>query len=255
MKIVTLMENTACRENLTAEHGLSLYIETGDHKILFDAGQSEAFADNARKLGVDLTQVDFVVLSHGHYDHGGGLLRFLEINKTAPVYLSRHAFEGHFNAKGKDIGLNPELQKNHRLFFADGETQLAPGLTLHRLDRAPADASGMTVLEQGMHKTEDFCHEQYLLVEEAGKRILFSGCSHKGILQIEDHFRPDVLIGGFHFMKIEDESVLEQAAQKLLQYPTRYYTGHCTGQTQYAYLKNIMADALHDLSTGMVLEI
>ena len=81
MKIVTLMENTACREHLSFEHGLSLYIETQNQKILFDAGQSGAFADNAEKLGVDLREVDFAVLSHGHYDHSGGLARFLELKE------------------------------------------------------------------------------------------------------------------------------------------------------------------------------
>ena len=93
MKVVTLMENTTCCDELFCEHGLSLYIETEGHRILFDAGQSAAFADNAEKLGVDLREVDFAVLSHGHYDHGGGLGRFLEIHKTAPVYVSRYAFE------------------------------------------------------------------------------------------------------------------------------------------------------------------
>ena len=79
MKIVTLMENTRCREDLCCEHGLSLYMETGDHKILFDAGQSAAFGENAEILGVNLKDVDFAVLSHGHYDHGGGLGKFLQI--------------------------------------------------------------------------------------------------------------------------------------------------------------------------------
>ena len=78
MKLWVLMENTACREDLAKEHGLSLYLQTGERHILFDAGQSGAFADNARAMGVDLEQVDTAVLSHGHYDHGGGLNRFLD---------------------------------------------------------------------------------------------------------------------------------------------------------------------------------
>ena len=85
MKLYTLMENTTCRDDLACEHGLSLYMETGTHKILFDTGKTGAFADNAKKMGVDLCQVDLCVLSHGHFDHGGGIARFLEENTKAPV--------------------------------------------------------------------------------------------------------------------------------------------------------------------------
>lgn len=255
MKIVTLVENTTQRNDLTAEHGLSLYIETGKHKILFDAGQTGAFAENAEKLGVDLREVDFAVLSHGHYDHGGGLQRFLEINKTAPVYLSRFAFAPHYHGTEKYIGLAPELQKNNRLMFTDGETDIAKGLTLHTLPALPEDTSGLTVLENGAFYPEDFQHEQYLLVEEDGRRILISGCSHKGIVQIAAHFQPHILVGGFHFMKLEDERLLTNSAKALLKQETTYYTGHCTGQRQFAFLKTMMGERLHALSTGKVLEI
>ena len=254
MKIVTLMENTACREDLCFEHGLSLYIETENHKILFDAGQSAAFADNAEKLGVDLREVDFAVLSHGHYDHSGGLQKFLEINRTAPVYVSSHAFEPHYSANGY-IGMDPALQKNKQINYVRQKTKLADGITLHRIETAPTDTAGLQMEENGVRKPDDFRHEQYLLLEEQGKRILISGCSHKGILNIVDAFRPDILIGGFHFMKIESEETLEAAAKKLLEYDTVYYTGHCTGQKQYEYLKTRMGNKLHYISTGTVLEL
>jgi 7,8-dihydropterin-6-yl-methyl-4-(beta-D-ribofuranosyl)aminobenzene 5'-phosphate synthase len=254
MKIVTLMENTRCREDLCCEHGLSLYMETGDHKILFDAGQSAAFADNARKLGVDLEDVDFSVLSHGHYDHGGGLGKFLECNKGAPVYVSSYAFEHHDSRNGY-IGLEPALQDSGRMILIAETTELAEGITLYRLDCEPMDTAGLEMEEAGIRKPDDFRHEQYLMIEEQGKRILISGCSHKGILNIMEAFKPDVLLGGFHFMKITEEAWLKAAAERLLFYDTVYYTGHCTGQSQYAYLKEIMADKLHYLSTGTVLEI
>lgn len=250
MKLVTLIENTACREGLVSEHGLSLYLQTGERHILFDAGQSGAFADNAEKLGVDLKAVDFAVLSHGHYDHGGGLARFLQINDHAPVYLNVHAFAPHYNGKEKYIGLDPRLQKNNRLIFTDGAYKIADGLTLHTLSAPPEDSAGLMVLENGILQPETFRHEQYLLVEEAGKRILISGCSHKGILQIMKHFQPDVLIGGFHFMKVTEEDRLKAAAGELLQYPTIYYTGHCTGERQYAVMKQILGDRLQYLATG-----
>ena len=249
MKLVTLMENTTCREDLCCEHGLSLYLETGDHKILFDAGQSGAFAENAEKLGVNLQNVDFAVLSHGHYDHGGGLARFLKINQKAPVYVSSHAFEPHYSTNGY-IGLDLQLLGREQIWSVAEETVLAEGITLYQLHVSPADTAGLEMEETGQRKPDDFRHEQYLLVEDAGKRILISGCSHKGILQIMEAFRPDILVGGFHFMKITEEETLRQAAEKLLEYDTVYYTGHCTGQTQYAYLKKVMGDKLHYIAAG-----
>lgn len=263
MKIWTLLENTAVDDGFTAEHGLSLYIETGNHKILFDAGQTGAFADNAEKLGIDLGAVDFAVLSHGHYDHGGGLLRFLEINAAAPVYLRRETFLPHYNARGKYIGLDPALRDNPRLVFAREGCRIAEGIWLYSCnDRQrpfPTDSFGLTVLEDGQYRPDDFCHEQYLLVEEAGKRFLFSGCSHKGILNITEWFQPDVLVGGFHFSTLgltgQEGQTLTQAARCLAARPTVYYTGHCTGTQQYSRMKEIMGSCLHSISTGRVLEI
>lgn len=250
MKLITLIENTTYSPALACEHGLSLYLETGSHRILFDMGQSGAFAENARKLGIDLSRVDFALLSHGHYDHGGGMEVFLQHNRTAPVYLSRHAFEPHFNAAGKDIGLR-EPSSHRRLIFTQGDTKLAPGITLHTVPFPPTDTAGMTACNG---QPEDFRHEQYLLVEEGGKRILISGCSHKGIVAIAEHFRPDILIGGFHFMKTEDESVLRAAAERLLALDCTYYTGHCTGEKQFFFLKSLMGPRLHPITTGTVLE-
>ena len=253
MIIRVLMENTAQSSGFTAEHGLSLYIETGDRKILFDAGQSDAFWDNAQKLGVALKKVDTAVLSHGHYDHGGGLSRFLEGNGAATVWVNPHAFEGHYNAGEAYIGLAPELAENSRICFAqDGQT-LGDGLTLYSTISCPHGIRpfGLTVREKGKLIPEDFRHEQYLLVEEGQKRILISGCSHRGILNIVEWFRPDVLIGGFHFMKMDPAGPeLEQAAAALKRYPTVYYTGHCTGAEQYAALKKRMGSQLHSLYTG-----
>ena len=253
MKVVTLMENTSCRESLSFEHGLSLYIETENSKILFDAGQSAAFAENAEKLGVDLKAVDFAVLSHGHYDHGGGLERFLEINDHAPVYLSPYTFEPHYNGSDKYIGLDTKLEDSNRLIRAGDIQPIGEGMILYACrDRSCPHALGTFGLQMkrdGVLVPEDFRHEQYLLVEEAGKRVLFSGCSHRGILDIADWFRPDVLIGGFHVSKMAPGTELDAVADALNRYDTEYYTCHCTGVEQFVYLAERMP-RVHYLACG-----
>ncbi len=105
---------------------------------------------------------------------------------------------------------------------------------------------------------DDFQHEQCLLVEESGRRFLISGCSHKGILNLVSHFSPDVLVGGFHLMKKQtaaDAAYLQQVANVLQRFPTRYYTGHCTGETAYQFLKPYLQNRLERLSSGMVLDL
>ena len=256
MRIVTLMENTTCNPELTWEHGLSLYIELGETKILFDAGESGAFADNAQKLGIDLSQIDFAVLSHGHSDHSGGLLRFLELNDRAPIYASRYAFDGQCNAAGDYIGPDPRLQG--RLGFYGERLELTPDILLEcpaeKFGAIALDTAGLQRREDGKLIPEDFRHEQYLQLRENGKSVLFSGCSHRGVINIAEKYRPDVLIGGFHFMKREPESLTPEATA-LLALPTEYYTGHCTGESQYEFLKKLMGDRLHYLPTGAELEL
>jgi len=261
MKVWTLLENSSCREDLVCEHGLSLYIEAGGLRILFDAGQSAAFADNAEKLGIDLAQVDLCVLSHGHYDHGGGLQRFLEINDHAPVYVNRHAFGDFFNAEGKFIGLDSALLSEDRIIFAGDNRQLSESVSLHSCpgfpEPCPSYSGGLTVLKKGKHEQDDFRHEQYLLIREGEKRIVVSGCSHRGVMNIKTWFAPDVFIGGFHFMKLDpehDRIKLRAAASALMQKDTIYFTGHCTGDAQYAMLKDVMGERLHRLSTGSFLD-
>ena len=259
MKITVLIENTACREDLAAEHGLSLYIETEKHNILFDAGQTGAFADNAEKLGIDLQNVDLCILSHGHYDHGGGLKRFLEVNDHAPVYLSRYAFGAYFSS-GNYIGLDPELEGNERLIPVDDVTELYPGMTLCSCNDLLRPFSfgvfGQTVRQNGTHSDDSYLHEQYLLLEEAGKKYCFSGCSHKGVRNILHWFRPDTFIGGFHFIRMDPHGrELSDAAHQLASCATRYFTGHCTGQEQYRILKEHLGDRLHYLHAGTVFEL
>lgn len=258
MKIICLAENTSVSPEIGAEHGLSLYIETKEHKILFDMGQTDLFAKNAEKLGIDLAAVEFAVLSHGHYDHGGGLKRFLEINKAASVYINKYAFEPHYNGTEKYIGLDASLKGNERLIFTDEKTQTCKGVTLYSCNARQKNhylgSFGLNMLQNGELVPDDFRHEQYMLIEENSKKILISGCSHKGILNITEWFEPDVLVGGFHFSKLPLDETLEGYAEYLDGFKTEYYTCHCTGVEQFEFMKKTM-NKLKYLSAGQTVEI
>ena len=238
---------------MQTEHGLSLYIETKEHTILFDMGQTDLFAKNAERLGIDLSKVDLAVLSHGHYDHGGGLAKFMELNQTAPIYIQKDAFLPHYNGTQKYIGLNTSLASHPRIRWVEGTVHIDGHLTLtdcnDRVRFHDMGAFGLTEKVGDDFIPDDFRHEQYLLIEEDGKRILVSGCSHKGILDISEWFVPDLLIGGFHFSKLPLDELLVHAAKQLDAHPTVYYTCHCTGEAQYQFMGKLMKH-LRYLSCG-----
>lgn len=253
MRITSLLENTTLNDQLQTEHGLSLYIETDDLNILFDMGQTGLFAENAKELGIDLENVDLAVLSHGHYDHGGGLSTFTKINHKAPIYISRYAFEPHFHGTEKYIGLDTSLARNNRFILTDDYTPIDAHLTLSSCNTYTRNhdlgSFGLTMVQDNAFLPDDFRHEQYLLIEEKGEKVLISGCSHKGIMDIAEWFLPDVLVGGFHFSKLPLDETLAGYAGYLNQFDTDFYTCHCTGTKQFEFMKKSM-DRLFYLSCG-----
>ena len=260
MRLTVLTENTVCREGLIPEHGVSFYIEAAGHRILFDMGQSDLFATHAKALGVPLQAVDVAILSHGHYDHGGGMAHFLQINEHAPIYVSAHAFEPHYRADGTDIGLDRRLLASPRIIPVEDRLEIGDGLELLSCNwlARPYGTDSAGLCMEGM-SPEDFRHEQYLLIREGERRILVSGCSHKGIENIVEWFRPDVLVGGFHLNKYatdgEHAAPLEGIAAHLMRTPTHYYTCHCTGVPQYAFLKERMGEQISYLACGATVQI
>ena len=270
MKIVTLMENTACDGGLCAAHGLSLYIETPKHKILFDMGPDARFIEN-----VDLSAVDVAVLSHGHYDHGGGLRAFSEVNSRADILIHTDAF-GNFYAleEGKEpryIGLDPELwELESRVIPTADFVKLDDELTLFsdepEVFPALAASAKLHVETPDGLRPDPFTHEQNLLVTAWGKSALFAGCAHRGIVNILAGARerlgrlPDAVFGGFHFFELdpadaESGRLIEETGRALLEGDTVYYTGHCTGDYAYEKLRAILGDRLRPMTGGSIVEI
>ena len=180
MKITTLIENLVYKNGLLAEHGLSLYIETDTRKILFDTGQSGALLQNARKMGVKIEEIDSVIISHGHYDHTGGLASFLMVNSKARVYMKREALTEKYDMSKRDIGIacNPELLEN-RVEFITCITEIDKGLFI--VPDIPILDSDDT---QFRNFNEEFLDELYLAITLDGELSIITGCSHRGITNI-----------------------------------------------------------------------
>ncbi|HOO25818.1 MAG TPA: MBL fold metallo-hydrolase [Clostridiales bacterium] len=273
MKIKVLSENTAISEEFACEHGLSVYLESGGLKILFDTGASDLFLKNAKTLGVDIADVDLLFLSHGHYDHGGGLKDFLRVNKKAKLYANPRAFGDYFalreGGEYEYIGLDKELAEEERFSQSlDGQKigeKLEVLSNVISLQLFPKANSLLYKKTQVGFSKDDFLHEQSLIVTEEDKTLLITGCAHRGIVNILRRYKakkgdyPDYVLGGFHLtgrlVGGESDEDLKEIAAFLLKTKAKYFTGHCTGLEAYEKIKVLMGDNLAYASAGMQTEI
>lgn len=276
MRFVTLVENS-CAEGFGCAHGLSLYIETAKHKILFDAGpDGDLLLSNAEKLGIDLSLIDIAIVSHGHYDHTGGLSGFFKVNSTAKLFIHSIAYEcRHYAAENcgwRYIGPDMELLKRnaHRLILNEDFSEIDDELSLYSsissADFLPAGNSTLFEEIDGEIVPDSFLHEQNLIVREGNKIFLFAGCAHRGIINIIHSANeicstyPDYVISGFHLtnpgLKIDapDELIIN-VGHELCKCPCIYYTGHCTGEKPYAKLKSILGNKISSLKSGFEVTI
>jgi len=248
MKITALVENKSHSE-AKAVHGLSFYIETEKHKLLFDLGPDNTLFENAKKKGIDLAEVDTVIISHGHRDHGGALKNFLELNQKAKIYIQRTAFEPHFSKLFLfmfNVGLDKKLLNHKNIVLLDGNYTIDDELslfTVHTPDRISSEANKSLY---ALHGPDDFRHEQNLIIR-GKKKALFMGCGHKGVVNILENLGEDLpsyCFGGFHvYNPVSRKTVsveqLDALASELKKYKDiQFYTCHCTGNDAFAYLQN-----------------
>jgi 7,8-dihydropterin-6-yl-methyl-4-(beta-D-ribofuranosyl)aminobenzene 5'-phosphate synthase len=282
MKITTLIENkeSIAEPGLSSEWGLSLCIEVNNHSILFDTGASGAFVDNAKHLSIKADSFDVAVLSHHHFDHGGGLKRFFEVNSNTKVYLA-HAPDGECYIKimgflKKYIGLDRAIMDHHRerFEFVGNPTEILPDVFLFPkiIDKHPKPFGNkqLYLKTEGRLSPDDFSHEIVMAIKENGKLVIFTGCSHNGILNMIDTVAREfegvpikAVVGGFHlvtsppfnFMAGKRKDV-ENIGKSVLNYPVEVtYTGHCTGKKAFSVLKSVMGDRIKYMHTGSSFDI
>ena len=268
VKVTVLLENTKQSSNLNSKHGLSLYVETKSHKILFDVGPNALFLKNAQALGVDISDVDIVVISHGHVDHCGGLKYFLEKNQKAKIYIRPQAAEKHY-VKVLGIpfyaGIDRSLLSSNRFVLTDdtyeidNELMLFSGVTGQF--PLPKSDSNLYTKRNGKLTADDFFHEQNLVITSGDSRVLLCGCAHSGIVNIVRRAEeligsdPTAVVGGMHLYeptkkRYESDEYIVAVATTLTKTKSSYYTCHCTGEKAYAKMKTHLCSRLKYLRTG-----
>ncbi len=276
MKITVLLENTKLlNSDLDIEHGLSMFIEKDNNSILFDTGgPQESAIKNASKLGIDLSKVNVAVISHGHNDHTGGLLKFLQINDKAPVYLKKETLNSFYSKRPdgeKYIGADDKIAKkyNDRLHFVDETMEIAQSVFLvpkiEKIFPIPASNSALFVKEGDKLVNDTFEHELFMVIENDDNLTVFSGCGHSGIKNIISMAKKtfpnkkiSTVIGGFHlqagtrtFAVAGKEEIEGLAEWIVLEGIENIYTGHCTGKRGMDIMRPILKERLKSIYTGM----
>ena len=263
MKIVTLVENCVYGRKLQAEHGLSLYIETPQAKILFDTGQSDLFIRNARFLHVDLREVDMLILSHGHSDHSGGLHAFLAYNQKAKVYCKKEALDRKFKGERENGMEHPDQLDLSRFCFLTEQTEVAPDVfvlpELAILNPEDTHFDCFDVLRGGVLQPDHFEDEQALVLREHGQLIVLSACSHRGITNILEQVKHNfpnepirMVIGGYHIHKAAPGKCSIIAEYFKTMPDTRVGVCHCTGVDKFAVLAGQLGDRVFYNHTGLI---
>jgi len=265
IKITCLIENIVYKGGLHGEHGLSFHIDTGSHKVLFDTGQTGNFALNAPRLGIDISKVDAVVLSHGHYDHTGGLAKFLELNSTAKIYLKKEALSAKFNGT-KPIGfLYENLKYESRFEFLKGKTEIVPNIfaisSIPVIDNDDTHWKHFFTEKAGQKIPDCFNDEVFLAVTEKNKLSVLSSCSHRGITNImraaQHHFEQPIYLiaGGFHLKDSHPDSIKPIVSSFKTLKPEKIGVCHCTGLEHYELLKQEFPKETFYFHTGHSIEL
>ncbi len=269
MKATVLIDNIGTDE-MKGEWGLSILCEYEGKKILLDVGASNTFAKNAEKLGFELKDVDYAVLSHAHFDHGNGMRQFFDENSKAKFYLRETTEENCYKKIlfiKKYIGIPRHVLTDYadRIEIVSGDYQLCEGVYLipHKCEGLEkiGKQNNMYQKIEGKWLPDNFSHEQSLVFDTDKGLVIFNSCSHGGaaniIKEVSETFpgkKVYGLIGGLH-LHDKSESEIEQVAAKIDETNIEYIcTGHCTGGHAYGILTKELGDRMHMLSTGLVME-
>lgn len=269
MKATVVVDNIK-NDSLSGEWGLCIYIDYEGKKYLLDTGASNLFLENAKGLNCDISQVDYAVLSHAHYDHANGMEGFFKSNTNSMFYLQKSAMENCYFKKWiftKYIGIPKNITEKYksRIKYIEGTYQLDKGVYIVPHTTEGLDKIGKREMMyqkiNGRYYPDNFSHEQSLVFETDRGLVIFNSCSHGGAVNIINEVSRALpnkkvygLIGGFHLAN-KPEGEVRTLAENIKSTGIEYVcTGHCSGVKAYNVLKDELGDVMHQLHVGLVME-
>jgi len=259
-----VMVDNLADEGLTVEHGFSAWVEAGDERVLLDTGAGAALAPNAERLGIDPARASAIVLSHGHYDHTGGLPFALSRGSSAGLYFApdvdRDRFSRHPDREPRAIGMTAEARVAMRALPASRlhetrETRLlAPGIGLTGpIPRSCPfeDTGGPFFFDAVGDRADPINDDQALWLETEGGLVVVVGCCHAGIVNTVERVRAATglvrvrgIVGGLHLLHASEER-LERTIAALRSWNLDFLVPcHCTGERAVAALRSDLGDAV-----------
>lgn len=268
MRLTVIYENhSGFRKGLLGAHGFSALVEHNDFKVLVDTGtEGSVLLNNMRELGIHPGEVDYIFITHGHYDHTGGLKAFLEERGTPVKVIAHPGIFQHrvaLKPRKRDIGIpftREELEDLGAEFVLKREPfEFAPGFwSSGEILRRTWDRAVGYLEENGRLIKDPVMDDMALIIDLGDGVVAITGCGHSGVLNIAWHVEDvlgkplKALIGGLH-LRGASEKTLNEVAERVD--AEKLYAGHCTGIDSYAYLKAKLGKGVEHLHVGKAIEI
>ncbi len=270
VKITVLADNSVKDRKFKSEHGIAYWIETGDASVLFDTGQGTAFPVNAKLLKIPLKQCHAIAISHGHYDHTGGLAFALKTCPNALIYLHSDAMKRRYGFKWghpvKSIGMPPLVryalrEKAKRIRWVRKPVEIANGIwatgPIPRMSGFE-DTGGNFFIDRACQEKDLITDDQAIWIPTNLGLIVLLGCGHSGVINTLDYIsklthREPVyaVLGGMHLLNASSDR-LKRTVNALKHYDVRWIIpGHCTGDVAMEYLKRNFKKQFRKMYAGM----